>query len=83
MPRIVLFRTPAPGDSYTAEFGERGYSVTCVPALDDELDPQSLLPHLDASKWQAVVITSRRAAEVWVKACSLTSTIDCAFRLYS
>ncbi|WOO77895.1 Uroporphyrinogen-III synthase [Vanrija pseudolonga] len=66
--RLVLFRTPANGDSYPTTLAR--YAPISVPALADRLLPSALEPVLAAGAggWEAVVITSRRAAEAWVAA---------------
>ncbi|KAL1408500.1 uroporphyrinogen-III synthase [Vanrija albida] len=72
-PRLALFRTPAPGDAYHAALSP--YAPTSVPALADRLLPGALGPVLRAGAggWEAVVITSRRAAEAWAAAAGTTA----------
>lgn len=67
-PRVALFRTPAVRDSYMTRLA--AYGPTSVPALADRLLPGALEPVIaaGAGEWEAVVITSRRAAEAWVSA---------------
>lgn len=67
---VLLFRTPSESDPYDAAFAEAGYKPRSVQALDDELLPDGLVPILAAGggRWEAVLITSRRAAEAWCRA---------------
>jgi uroporphyrinogen-III synthase len=68
--RVILFRTPAPGDTYTSAFAAAGYTATSIPALEDSLLPAALEPVIarGGATWEAAIITSRRAAEAWVLA---------------
>lgn len=70
MPRVVLFRTPTPEDTYAPTFASSGYATTEIPALTDHLLPADLRPILarGGEEWEATIITSRRAAEAWVQA---------------
>ncbi|CAK9784819.1 tetrapyrrole biosynthesis, uroporphyrinogen III synthase [Cutaneotrichosporon oleaginosum] len=68
--RVFLFRKPALGDTYMPAFAAAGYEVTSLPALEDTLLPDALEPVLarGGGAWEAVIITSRRAAEAWIRA---------------
>lgn len=64
---VLLFRTPSESDPYDAAFASAGYRPRSVQALDDVLLPEGLAPILAAGggRWEAALITSRRAAEAW------------------
>ncbi|GMK57763.1 hypothetical protein CspeluHIS016_0405970 [Cutaneotrichosporon spelunceum] len=68
--RVILFRTPAPGDTYVSALAEAGYSAASIPALGETLLPSELegIIARGAGAWEAAIITSRRAAEAWVLA---------------
>lgn len=70
MPRVILFRTTSKGDTYHPHFVSTGYAPTSLPALADTLLPAPLSDILErgSGEWEAVVITSRRAAQAWVLA---------------
>lgn len=67
---VLLFRTPTPEDPYDSAFKEAGYAPRSIQTLDDVLLPEGLAPILAAGggRWEAVLITSRRAAEAWCRA---------------
>lgn len=67
---VLLFRTPSEADQYNAAFKSAGYIPRSVQALDDVLLPEGLAPILaaGAGRWEAALITSRRAAEAWCMA---------------
>lgn len=64
---VLLFRTPSESDPYDSTFAAAGYKPRSVQALDDVLLPEGLAPILAAGggRWEAALITSRRAAEAW------------------
>ncbi|BEI88517.1 uncharacterized protein CcaverHIS019_0112350 [Cutaneotrichosporon cavernicola] len=68
--RVILFRTPAEGDTYVPALAAAGYSAISIPALSDTLLPTELegIIRAGGAEWEAAIITSRRAAEAWVLA---------------
>jgi hypothetical protein len=70
MPDVILFRTPTPTDTYPALLSAAGYSSTSVAALTDEISTAQLAPILvtGARQWEGAIVTSRRAADAWVRA---------------
>jgi uroporphyrinogen-III synthase len=67
---VYLFKDDSDPGRYAAPLATAGYAARTVPTLQTELLSAPLVPLIapGGSAWEAVIITSRRAAEAWVQA---------------